>query len=343
MAGGQERVLRRRIRSVESTKKITRAMELIAASRIVRAQQAIAAARPYVAKMGEVVEQLSDSPDAAHHPLFREVESVQRVAIVFITADRGLAGGYNSSIIRTVERMARHHQRAGREVQLLPIGRKGESYFRYRRQPMLYSLTGMSDRPSYQDARKVVGSVMGPFEAGELDQIELVYTHFVSLGSQVVTVKQLVPLERDGASAEGGESRAAGDGAGAGAAAGSATAGTAGLGTVAGHKTDYEFEPEPAEILDRLLPSWLEAEILAAMLESAASEHAARQRAMKAATDNADDLIKNLRRVMNRARQDAITTEIMEIVGGAEALRQRAADIESGSYHETFEPAAAPA
>jgi F-type H+-transporting ATPase subunit gamma len=340
VAGGQERVLRRRIRSVESTKKITRAMELIAASRIVRAQQAIAAARPYVAKMGEVVEHLSDSPDAANHPLFREVESVQRVAIVLITADRGLAGGYNSSVIRTVERMVRDHQQNGREVQLIPIGRKGESYFRYRRQPMLYSLIGVSDRPSYQDARKVVGSVMGPFEAGELDRIELVYTHFVSLGSQVVTVKQLVPLQTDDAGVRGGETGAAGDGAGSTAASTAAATATGGVGTVAGHKTDYEFEPEPAEILDRLLPSWLEAEILAAMLESAASEHAARQRAMKAATDNADELIKNLRRVMNRARQDAITTEIMEIVGGAEALRQTAGDSESGSYHETFEPAA---
>jgi F-type H+-transporting ATPase subunit gamma len=337
VAGGQERVLRRRIRSVESTKKITRAMELIAASRIVRAQQAIAAARPYVAKMGEVVEHLSESPDAANHPLFRQVESVQRVAIILITADRGLAGGYNSSIIRTVERMVRDHRRAGREVQLVPIGRKGESYFRYRRQPTLYSLIGVSDRPSYQDARKVVGAVMGPFEAGELDQIELVYTHFVSLGSQVVTVKQLVPLQPDEADAQGGDSRA--DGAGAGSAAGVAAA-TGGVGAVTGHKTDYEFEPEPAEILDRLLPSWLEAEVLAALLESAASEHAARQRAMKAATDNADELIKNLRRVMNRARQDAITTEIMEIVGGAEALRQTASELGSGFYNETFEPAA---
>ncbi len=194
----------------------------------------------------------------------------------------------------------------------------------------------MSDRPSYQDARKVVGSVMGPFEAGELDQIELVYTHFVSLGSQVVTVKQLVPLQTDGADAPGGRSRVAGDGAGTGPSAGSAGVPTGGVGTVPGHKTDYEFEPEPAEILDRLLPSWLEAEILAAMLESAASEHAARQRAMKAATDNADELIKNLRRVMNRARQDAITTEIMEIVGGAEALRQSAAEVGSGLYHETL-------
>jgi len=305
-------------------------MELIAASRIVRAQQAIAGARPYVAKMGEVVEHLSDSPEAAQHPLFREIESVNRVAIVLITADRGLAGGYNSSIIRTVERMVRDHRGAGRDVQLLPIGRKGESYFRFRKQPMLWSLIGVSERPTYQDARKVVAAVMGPFEAGELDQVELVYTHFVSLGSQQVQVKQLVPLKRDEQEQRDG-ARGAGDG----------SALSAATGTPAGHKTDYEFEPEPAEILDRLLPSWLEAEILAAMLEAAASEQASRQRAMKAATDNADELIKNLRRVMNRARQDAITTEIMEIVGGAEALRQ-ADEIGAVSYHENFEPAAEP-
>jgi F-type H+-transporting ATPase subunit gamma len=333
VAGGQERVLRRRIRSVESTKKITRAMELIAASRIVRAQQAIAGARPYVAKMGEVVEHLSDSPEAAQHPLFREIESVNRVAIILITADRGLAGGYNSSIIRTVERMVRDHQRAGRDVQLLPIGRKGESYFRFRKQPMLWSLIGVSERPNYQDARKVVAAVMGPFEAGELDQIELVYTHFVSLGSQQVSVKQLIPLK--------GDEQEHGDGARGQSDGGALAAAT--TGPPAGHKTDYEFEPEPAEILDRLLPSWLEAEILAAMLEAAASEQASRQRAMKAATDNADELIKNLRRVMNRARQDAITTEIMEIVGGAEALRQAEDKTGAVSYHETFEPAPEPA
>ena len=316
MAGGQERVLRRRIRSVESTKKITRAMELIAASRIVRAQQAIAAARPYVQKMGEVVSHLAGTPDAASHPLFRDIETVQKVGIVLITADRGLAGGYNSSIIRTVERMVRDHRAAGRDVQLVALGRKGVNYFRYRKQPILASFTGVSDRPSYEDARKVVAEIMPPFEAGELDQIQLVFTRFVSMGSQTVTVKQLVPLVDDEeTSSESGP----------------------------GFKIDYEFEPEPSEILDRLLPSWLEAEVLAAMLESAASEHAARQRAMKAATDNADELIKNLRRVMNRARQDAITTEIMEIVGGAEALRQAGLEAGSGSRNETFDVAAEPA
>ena len=316
MAGGQERVLRRRIRSVESTKKITRAMELIAASRIVRAQQAIAAARPYVRKMGEVVSHLAGTPDAASHPLFRDIESVEKVGIVLITADRGLAGGYNSSIIRTVERMVRDHHAAGRDVQLVALGRKGVNYFRYRRQPILASFIGVSDRPSYEDARKVVAAIMPPFEAGELDQIQLVFTRFVSMGSQTVTVKQLVPLVDDEDTSSESDS---------------------------GFKTDYEFEPEPSEILDRLLPSWLEAEVLAAMLESAASEHAARQRAMKAATDNADELIKNLRRVMNRARQDAITTEIMEIVGGAEALRQAGLEAGSGSRNETFDVAAEPA
>jgi F-type H+-transporting ATPase subunit gamma len=317
MAGGQERVLRRRIRSVESTKKITRAMELIAGSRIVRAQQAIVAARPYVQKMGEVVHHLAGTPDASSHPLFRDVEPVGQVAIVLITADRGLAGGYNSSIIRTVERMVSDHRGAGRDVQLVALGRKGVNYFRYRRQPILASFTGVSDRPGFEDARRVVAAVMPPFEAGELDRIELVYTRFVSIGSQSVTVRQLVPLvERQEPEAD---SRP---------------------GSTTEFKTDYEFEPEPAEILDRLLPSWLEAEVLAAMLESAASEHAARQRAMKAATDNADELIKNLRRVMNRARQDSITTEIMEIVGGAEALRQAGLEAGSGSFNETYDIAA---
>jgi F-type H+-transporting ATPase subunit gamma len=335
MAGGQERVLRRRIRSVESTKKITRAMELIAASRIVRAQQAIAAARPYVAKMSEVVTHLADTPDAVHHPLFRDVESVQRVAIVVITGDRGLAGGYNTSVIRSAERMLRRHQAAGRDVQLAVVGRKGGNYFRYRNQPIFFSLTGVSDRPSYDDARQVVAAIMEPFEAEELDQVDLVYTRFVSLGQQVVTERQLIPIVRaaagpgaGGAGGAGGEAHQAADEAEPSAAARMTAAPS--------HRTDYEFEPEPAEILDRIAPRWLESEILAAMLEAAASEHAARQRAMKAATDNADELIKTLRRVMNRARQDAITTEIMEIVGGAEALRQSGAGDGFVAYHEIY-------
>jgi F-type H+-transporting ATPase subunit gamma len=186
------------------------------------------------------------------------------------------------------------------------------NYFLYRNQPILFSLIGVSERPAYEDARKVVSSIRGPLEAGEIDQVQLVYTRFVSLGSQSVDVRPMIPLVREDTGADGPDGGS--------------------------ERTVYEFEPEPDEILDRLIPSWLEAEVLTAMLEAAASEQASRQRAMKAATDNADELIKNLRRIMNRARQDAITTEIMEIVGGAEALRQQSGSDESGLQHDTFAP-----
>jgi F-type H+-transporting ATPase subunit gamma len=299
VAGGQERVLRRRIRSVESTKKITRAMELIAASRIVRAQQAIAAARPYVAQIRQVVADLARDPEARRHPLYREPEGARRAAIVADTADRGLAGAYNSSILRATERMIRDHESRGLEVMLVTTGRKAQSYFRYRGRAPEAAFTGFSERPGFEDARRVAAVLIDAYTEGRIDSIHLVYTRFVSLGSQVVTRRQLIPLQEDaaGAGADGAEAPA----------------------TVV-----YEYEPGAEEIVERLLPSWVEAEMLAALLEAAASEQASRQRAMKAATDNADDLITRLTRVMNRARQDAITTEIMEIVGGAEALRQTA-------------------
>jgi F-type H+-transporting ATPase subunit gamma len=296
MAGGQERILRRRIRSVQSTKKITRAMELIAASRIVRAQQAIAAARPYVAQIRQVVADLARDPEARRHPLYREPEEARRAAIVAVTADRGLAGAYNSSILRATERMIRDHESRGLEVMLVTTGRKAQSYFRYRGRPPEASFTGFSERPSFEDARRVAAVLIDAYSEGNIDSIQVIYTRFVSLGSQSVTRRQLIPLQdQDGP--EGEEP----------------------TGTVV-----YEYEPDAEEIVERLLPSWVEAEVLAALLEAAASEQASRQRAMKAATDNADDLITRLTRVMNRARQDAITTEIMEIVGGAEALRQSA-------------------
>ena len=320
MAGGQERILRRRIRSVQSTKKITRAMELIAASRIVRAQNAINAARPYVKQMGQVVADLAGAPDARRHPMFREPEEIRRVAIITVTADRGLAGGYNSSVIRATERLVRQHAAAGREVMLITVGRKAQSYFRYRGQAIAEAFTGVSDRPSFADARRIVGTVMEPFAEGEVDLVQIVYTRFNSMASQAVATRQLVPLAGDDAT----EAGTAGAGAGAAGEGGGAPEGPA---------SDYEFEPDPGDILDRLIPSWLQAQVLAALLDAAASEHAARQRAMKAATDNADELIKSLTRVMNRARQDAITTEIMEIVGGAEALRQSA-----GGGHGSFRP-----
>ena len=310
MASGRERILRRRIKSVQSTKKITRAMELIAASRIVRAQQAIAAARPYVTQMRKVVADLAHDPEGARHPLFRQPEETRRVAIVAITADRGLAGAYNSSIIRTTERLIRDYEARGIEVMLVTTGKKAQSYFRYRGR-QAETFIGFSERPTFADARQVAAGVMKAFQEGEVDTVHLVYTRFISLGSQQVNTRQLIPLQQEDLEAAPSTPSTPSDPYQS-----TSPSGGASTGAIV-----YEFEPDPEAIVDRLLPSWVEAELLVALLEAAASEQAARQRAMKAATDNADDLITRLTRVMNRARQDAITTEIMEIVGGAEALR----------------------
>ena len=300
MASGQERVLRRRIRSINSTKKITRAMELIAASRIVRAQARVHAASPYAEQITQVVRDLAAAGGTSDSPYLVPRPEVRRVAHVVVAADRGLCGGYNSSVIRAAEGSMREHDAAGRDYALITVGRKVESYFRYRNFDIAASLSGFSDQPSYEDARAIAAAVDAPFLAGEFDQVVLVYTRFVSAGSQEVVLRPLIPLDPE--TFEGPASAAG------------------------GVAPDYEFEPSPSEILDRLLPRYVEARIFAALLNAAASEHAARQRAMKSATDNAEDLITNLTRIMNRARQDAITTEIMEVVGGAEALRQGGAD-----------------
>jgi F-type H+-transporting ATPase subunit gamma len=300
MAGGQERILRRRIRTVESTKKITRAMELIAASRIVRAQGRVQAAVPYSETITEVVRDLAAAGAGSDSPLLTPREEIKRVAQVVIAADRGLCGGYNSSVIRAAEGEMREFGERGADYGLVVVGRKVESYFRYRQFRIDQSFTGFSDQPTYEDARRIARSVEEPFLAGEFDAVQLVYTRFVSAGTQEVVVRPLMPLDR--------ESLAGGDAKPDHAAEGESA-------------SSYEFEPAPEEILEQLLPRYAEARVYAALLNAAASEHAARQRAMKAATDNADDLITTLRRNMNRARQEQITTEIMEIVGGAEALR----------------------
>ncbi|HEX5613907.1 MAG TPA: F0F1 ATP synthase subunit gamma [Acidimicrobiia bacterium] len=300
MAGGQERILRRRIRSVQATKKITRAMELIAASRIVKAQARVHAAVPYADGITEVVRDLQAAGAGGNNPLLVPRPEIRRVAHVVIAADRGLCGAYNSSVIRAAEAEMRDHAQLGRDYSLVTVGRKAEGYFRFRNFRIDAAFSGFTESPSYEDARAVAGAVAGRFQAGELDLVQLVYTRFVSAGRQEVVVRPLLPLDQD--------DFAGGDGKPAPGASGAPTA-------------DYEFEPTPDAILDALLPRYADARVYAALLNAAASEHAARQRAMKAATDNAEELITTLTRVMNRARQDAITTEIMEIVGGAEALR----------------------
>ena len=297
MAGGTERALRSRIKSMQATKKITRAMELIAGSRIVKAQQRVQAAVPYSEQITEVVRDLAAAGASSDLPLLVGRDEVRTTCYVVISADRGLCGGYNAGVQRAAEGEIKADVAAGRGYTVVPVGRKAEGYFRFRQYKLGTAFGGFSDAPSYADAKQIGEYVVDLYASGEVDRVELVYTRFISAGSQEVVLRPLVPLSAD--TVAGGDGKA---------------------GSTDGSGGDYEFEPDPTTILETLLPRYVEARIFAALLNAAASEHAFRQRAMKSATDNAEDLISNLSIVMNRARQDAITTEIMEIVGGAEAL-----------------------
>ena len=293
MASGKERQLRRRIKSVQSTKKITRAMELIAASRIVKAQQRVAAARPYAEQITEVLRQLAAAGVGDDHPLLKE-RDVETVGYIIIVGDRGLAGAYNTSVLRTADRALLADLEEGKGYSLSLAGGKAIGYLRYRGYDIDDANSGFSEQPAYEDARRVAGPMMKRYEEGDVDQVQLVYTRFLSVGSQKVTNTKLLPLDKEQIEDLAAE----------------------------GPQADYEFEPSPDGILERLLPRYVEARVFAAMLEAAASEHAARQRAMKAATDNAEELTKSLSVEANKIRQAGITTEIMDVVGGAEALRK---------------------
>lgn len=297
MAGGQERILRGRIRTVQATKKITRAMELIAASRIVKAQQRVVAAVPYSDQITEVVKDLAAAGGTSQSPLLAGRGEIRTTAYVVMSADRGLCGGYNAGVQRAAEGEIKADVLAGKDYTIIATGRKAEGYFRFRGYTIANTFAGFSDSPSYADAKRIGQYVIDLYTSGAVDRVELVYTRFISAGNQEVVLRPLVPLDR--------ESVAGGDGK---------------VIDATGTAADFEFEPDPGTILDTLLPRYIEARIYAALLNAAASEHAFRQRAMKSATDNAEELIKSLSRIMNRARQDSITTEIMEIVSGAEAL-----------------------
>ena len=294
-------------------------MELIAASRIAKAQARVQAAVPYSELITEVVKDLA-AAGSGNASLLAGRDDVKRTCYVAIAADRGLCGGYNAGVQRAAEGEVKADILVGKQYTLVTVGRKVENYFKFRGYSIDRAFGGFSDRPSYEDARAIGQHVVGLFERGEVDRVELIYTRFVSVGTQEVVLRPLVPL--DAATIAGGDGKAdIVDAAG-----GTATA-------------DYEFEPDPGSILDTLLPRYVEARIYAALLNGAASEQAAKQRAMKSATDNAEELIKNLSRIMNRARQDSITTEIMEIVSGAEALsgnKARSARAAT-SDHRSFE------
>jgi F-type H+-transporting ATPase subunit gamma len=295
VAGGQERILRRRIKSVDSTKKITRAMELIAATRVVKAQERANAARPYSELITSVIFDLVKAGAALDHPLLRE-HPEGKAALVVIVGDRGLCGAYNNTIIRMAEREVMARRAEGEDYALILVGSKAADYFKFRNYRIDESFTGMTDQPAYEDARAVGSAIRARFEAGEFKTLDLVYTRFLSVGTQRPVIRRFLPL--DVVEDATGDVQADGPGA------------------------DLEYEPDPSTILDTLLPRYVEARIFSALLDASASEHAARQRAMKSATDNAEELKTNLTRIMNRARQDSITTEIMEIVSGAEALGQ---------------------
>ena len=290
--GAQLRVVRRRIRSVQSTMKITRAMELIASSRIVKAQARVEASRPYAVQLTSAMEDLARQSGSINHELLEERENPARAGVLVVTSDRGLAGSYNSNVLKIGEQTIAEVRRRGLEPVVYVIGKKGVGYFRFRGVPMRNSWQGFSEVPTYEKAEEIGRALIQDFASTEIDELFAAYTDFRSAFTLRATRKRFLPIAPEEVTGTG-------------------------VGVVA---PEYLFEPGPEQILDHLLPQYVITKVYAALLESAASENAARRRAMKAATENAEDIIKILTRQANRARQDEITTEISEIVGGAEAL-----------------------
>ncbi|MGW6981203.1 F0F1 ATP synthase subunit gamma [Streptomyces sp. NPDC054932] len=302
--GAQLRVYKRRIRAITATKKITKAMEMIAASRIVKAQRKVAASMPYATELTRAVTAVATGSNTKH-ALTTEVEAPTRAAIVLITSDRGLAGGYSSNAIKQAERLTERLRGEGKEVDTYIVGRKGLAYYGFRERKVADSWTGFTDSPAYADAKRVAGPLIEAIQLetaeGGVDELHIVYTEFVSMMTQNPVDGRMLPLSLDQAQEE-----------------------TGAKGEIL---PLFDFEPSAEDVLDALLPRYVESRIYNALLQSAASEHAARRRAMKAATDNAGDLIKSLSRLANAARQAEITQEISEIVGGASAM----ADATAGS------------
>ena len=307
---GTLRILRRRIRAVTQTKQITKAMELVATSRIAKAQQRVEAALPYTNELTRALSALASNSNT-DHPLLVERPNPRRAAILVITSDRGLAGAYSSNALRTANGLESLLREEGKEPVRYVIGRKGSAYYRFRSREVAREWTGFSEQPAFTDARDVGSTLVKAFLAGiddtddgegeregeregvvGVDEIHIVYTEFKSMLSQNPTAKRIAPLVVEESEEEAPE----------------------------GYLPAYEFEPEPDELLGALLPKYVNARIYAALLESAASESASRRRAMKSATDNAEELIKTYTREANQARQSEITQEISEIVGGADAL-----------------------
>jgi F-type H+-transporting ATPase subunit gamma len=307
--GAQLRIYRRKIRSVNATKKITKAMELIAASRIVKAQQRVAASTPYAEAITRAVSAVASYAEIDHPLTLSPGETMDdstkptRAAKLLLTSDRGLAGAYSSNAIREGERLTELLRSEGKDVVPFVVGRKGVAFYRFRSRELAAEWTGFSEAPTYQNAKEVADAVieafLKPTDEGGVDEIHIVYTNFVSMVTQKTVTRRLLPLEVEETEYEPED----------------------------GPLPLYEFEPSAEDVLDALLPRYIESRVYNALLQSAASELAARRRAMKSATDNATELIKSYTIKANAARQAEITQEISEIVGGANAL----ADANAGS------------
>jgi F-type H+-transporting ATPase subunit gamma len=316
----QIRVLRRRIKSTQSIKKITRAMELIATSRIMKSRARVDASRPYAEQITAVLTELANN-SALDHPLLVERENPKRAAVLVVTSDRGQCGGYNANVLKEAEQLQQLLREQGKEPVLYVIGRKGVSYYRFRRRKVEQAWTGFSEQPNYADAAEAARTLVSSFMAGTdgsgdgedgvqgVDELHLVYTQFKNMVTQTPQARRMAPLEVeyavDTVAAPGGEIEERREEA------------AQAAGQV---RPLYAFEPNPDSLFDALLPKYIGARLFAALLEAAASESAARQRAMKAATDNANEMIRTLTLEANQARQAQITQEISEIVGGADAL-----------------------
>ncbi len=292
------RVYRQRIRSVQATKKITRAMEFIAASRVVKARQRVVESTPYARALTRAVSAVATFSNV-DHPLTTEHAEVRRAAMVIITSDRGLAGAYSSAVLKESEKLAEKLRAEGKEVMPYLVGRKAVGFYKFRRRTFAQEWEGNSDRPSYEVAREIGQRITDDFiteyDAGGVDEVHVVFTRFISMVTQEPEVIRLLPLEV----VEGTEAPDADE-----------------------VLPLYEFEPSAEHVLDALLPKYVTSRLFNALLQSAASELAARQRAMKSATDNAEELIRNFTRLANQSRQAEITQEISEIVGGSSALAE---------------------
>ncbi|MFF3499225.1 F0F1 ATP synthase subunit gamma [Streptomyces sp. NPDC003247] len=302
--GAQLRVYKRRIRSVTATKKITKAMEMIAASRVVKAQRKVAASTPYATELTRAVTAVGTGSNTKH-PLTTQAEKVTRSAVLLLTSDRGLAGAFNSNAIKAAEQLTAGLEAEGKQVDTYIVGRRGLAHYNFRERKVAESWTGFTDEPTYADAKKVAAPLIEAIEKetaeGGVDEIHIVFTEFVSMMTQTALGDRLLPLSLEAVAEES---------------------------TAKGEILPlYDFEPSAEDVLDALLPRYVESRVYNALLQSAASKHAATRRAMKSATDNAGELIETLSRLANAARQAEITQEISEIVGGASAL----ADATAGS------------